>query len=177
MTSIYTKIRNTQTYSIGYDKLLANSEDLMKDVDALLDKARKWVDGSEYEGRSYTYSRGGPGGWLDYKNATDKAWIALCQAIDVLLDKNNITSQHGGRHDNDRKMPAAPIKGNYDRKLALKKLEETNSELASKNYYNRYVARTTGLRNNSNYYTKVDLQLVDWEVAKVKEIINEIKSL
>ena len=37
MTSIYTKIRNTQTYSIGYDKLLANSEDLMKDVDALLD--------------------------------------------------------------------------------------------------------------------------------------------
>jgi len=177
MTSINNKIRNTQTYSIDYDKLIANSEELMKDVDSSLDKARKWVDGSEYEGRSYTYSRGGPGGWLDYKQGAEKAWIALCQAIDVLLHKNNITSQHGGRHDNDRQMPSAPIKGHYDRKLALKKLEETNSELASKNYYDRYVARIAGLRNNSNYYTKVDIQLVDWEVAKVKDIINEIKSM
>mgnify|MGYP000061803200 CR=1 FL=1 len=167
------KIANTQEYAMGYDELLNNSEKLAQDVDQLLVKASN----TTYEGRTFTYARGGPGGWLDYKQAAEIAWVALYQVIDVLLHKNNITSQHGGRHEHDREMPTKPILGNYDRKLALMKLEKTNADLASKHYYDRYVSITAGLRNNSNYYTKQDIELVKWEVARVKEIINEVKSL
>ena len=74
-------------------------------------------------------------------------------------------------------MPTRPILGNYDRKLALIKLEKENENLASKHYYDRYVSITAGLRNNSNYYTKQDIELVKWEVARVKKIVNELKSL
>ena len=145
------KVENTQDYSIAYDQLLSNSEEILKDVDSLLDKAD--VSKAEYEGRTYTYSRGGPAGWLDYKNAAEKAWTALYQAIDVLLHNNNIKSQHGGRTEHDREMPDRPILGNYD----------------------RYVSITAGLRNNSNYYTKQDIELVKWEVSRIKDLINELK--
>jgi len=167
------KVDNTQDYSIPYDQLLNNSEEILKDVDSLLDKAD--VSNTEYEGRTYTYSRGGPAGWLDYKNAAEKAWTALYQAIDVLLNNNNITSPHGGRNEHDRKMPERPILGHYDRKIALIQLEKTNQDAASKHYYDRYVSITAGLRNNSNYYTKQDIELVKWEVSRIKDIINEIK--
>ena len=50
------KVENTQDYSIAYDQLLSNSEEILKDVDSLLDKAD--VSKTDYEGRSYTYSRG-----------------------------------------------------------------------------------------------------------------------
>ena len=122
------KVDNTQDYSIAYDQLLNNSEEILKEVDSLLDKAD--ISNTEYEGRSYTYSRGGPAGWLDYKNAAEKAWTALYQAIDVLLHNNNMKSQHGGRNEHDREMPERPILGHYDRKLALIKLEKSNQDVA-----------------------------------------------
>ena len=167
------KVDNTAEYSVPYDQLLSNSEEILKDVDSLLDKAD--VSKTDYEGRSYTYSRGGPAGWLDYKNAAEKAWTALYQAIDVLLHNNNVKSQHGGRNEHDREMPERPILGHYDRKLALIKLEKSNQDVASKHYYDRYVSITAGLRNNSNYYTKQDIELVKWEASRVKDIINELK--
>ena len=167
------KVENTQDYSIPYDQLLSNSEEILKEVDSLLEKAD--VSKTDYEGRSYTYSRGGPAGWLDYKNAAEKAWTALYQAIDVLLHNNNIKSQHGGRTEHDREMPERPILGHYDRKLALIKLEKSNQDIASKHYYDRYVSITAGLRNNSNYYTKQDIELVKWEVSRIKDLINELK--
>ena len=167
------KVANTQDYELSYDELLGNSEKLLQEVDQYLEKAAN----TTYEGRTFTYARGGPSGWLDYKKAAEIAWVALFQAIDVLLHKNNITSQHGGRHEHDKEMPTRPILGNYDRKLALIKLEKENENSASKHYYDRYVSITAGLRNNSNYYTKQDIELVKWEVARVKEIVNELKSL
>ena len=101
------KVANTQNYSVPYDQLLSNSEEILKEVDSLLDKAD--ISKAEYEGRSFTYARGGPAGWLDYKNAAEKAWTALYQAIDVLLHNNNVKSQHGGRNEHDREMPESPI--------------------------------------------------------------------
>ena len=167
------KIKNTQDYSIGYDQLLNNSEQLIQEASKLLDKATN----TTYEGRTFSYARGGPIGWLDYKNAAELIWTASYQAIDVLLNKNNVTSPHGGRVDHDREMPARPILGHYDRKLALIKLESNNQDLASKHFYDRYVSITAGLRNNSNYYTKQDIELVKWELNRVKALIDEIKSL
>ena len=73
------KIANTQEYAMGYDELLNNSEKLLQDVDQLLVKASN----TTYEGRTFTYARGGPGGWLDYKQAAEIAWVALYQVIDV----------------------------------------------------------------------------------------------
>ena len=45
------KVANTQDYSVAYDQLLSNSEEILKEVDSLLDNAD--VSKTEYEGRSY----------------------------------------------------------------------------------------------------------------------------
>ena len=49
------KVANTQNYSVPYDQLLSNSEEILKEVDSLLDKAD--ISKAEYEGRSFTYAR------------------------------------------------------------------------------------------------------------------------
>lgn len=149
------KIRNTQKYALSMDDLLKNAEKLMMEVKRDLKEA----ENTSYEGRVFTYARGGPGGVLPFRAASEKAWVALSQATDVLINK--FLSQG--------------VKGHYDRKLKLRELEEKHPDLASMRFYDRYAARAAHIRNNTNYYTTKDLEFLAWEVGKANELIADIR--
>ena len=94
---------NTQNYAVSMAELWKNSEQLMSEVPALL----KAAENTSYEGRTFTYARGGPGGVLPFREAADKSWIALSQVTDILVEHLL------------HKVP----KGSYDRRLALREIE------------------------------------------------------
>jgi len=148
---------NTQKYSMGMVDLLKNSEDLMVQVG----KDLKDAENTSFEGRVFTYGRGGPGGVIPFRNASEKAWVALYQAVDVLID-------HFLKHT---------VKAHYERKLKLRELEEKFPNLASDRFYDRYAARAAHIRNNINYYTSKDLEFLAWEIGKANELISDIKKI
>lgn len=151
------KIHNTQKYALSMAELWKNSEDLMKEVDKLLREA----ENTSYEGRTFTYTRGGPGGWLPFRNASEKAWIALSQVTDILID----SLLH--------RIP----KGHYDRRLALREVEAKWPELKLKNFYDKYGAMVYYIRNNSNYYSMMDLEMLRFEVGRLQQYMDDIKSV
>ena len=151
------KVRNTQDYSIDIKDLLKNSDALLMDVSKLL----KDAENTQFEDRVYTYARGGPGGVIPFREASEKAWIALYQVVDVLI------------HHQLSKIP----KGHYDRKLALREIEEKNTEIAKLNIYDRYAARAAHIRNNTTYYTSKDLEFLSFEIRKLKDLMEDIKKV
>ena len=151
------KIRNTQQYSLNMEDLFKDSEKLMVEVKNHLKEA----EDTSYEGRDFTYSRGGPGGVIPFRLASEKAWIALAQAVDVFV--NHSVS----------KIP----KGHYARKLALREIEENNAELSEMRFYDRYAARAAHIRGNVNYYTSKDLEFLSFEIGKANELISDIKKI
>jgi len=142
---------------MGMADLLKNSEDLMVQVKTNLKEA----ENTSYEDRVFTYARGGPGGVIPFRDASEKAWVALYQAVDVLID-------HFLKHT---------VKAHYERKLKLRELEEKFADLASYRFYDRYAARAVHIRNNTNYYTSKDLEFLAWEIGKANELISDIKKL
>jgi hypothetical protein len=152
-----TKILNTQKYSVNTPELWKNSEQLLNEVAKLL----KDAENTSYEGRKFTYARGGPGGVIPFKEAADKAWISLSQITDILVDHLL------------HKIP----KGHYDRRLALREIEARWPELASKGFYDRYGAISYYIRNNSNYYSTMDLEMLKFEVSRLNKYMADIKSI
>ena len=96
---------------MGMADLLKNSEDLTVQVKTNLKEA----ENTSYEDRVFTYARGGPGGVIPFRDASEKAWVALYQAVDVLID-------HFLKHT---------VKAHYERKLKLRELEEKFADLES----------------------------------------------
>lgn len=151
------KILNTQKYTLSSAGLLKNSEQIMSEVAKYL----KAAENTSFEGRKFTYARGGPGGVLPFREAADKSWVAISQVTDALVDHLL------------HKIP----KGHYDRRLALKEIEAKWPEVASKNLYDRYGALTYYIRNNSNYYSTMDLELLKFEVDRLNKYIADVKSI
>jgi hypothetical protein len=148
---------NSQEYAVGMPELLKNSEKILSEIPALL----KSAENTSYEGRTFSYARGGPGGVLPFREAAEKAWIVLYQSTDVLLESQL------------HKVP----KGSYDRRLALREIESKNPELASKHFYDRYGALMYYLRNNQNYYSTLDLEMLRFEVDRLGKYVADIKSV
>lgn len=146
---------NTQNYAVSMPELWKNSEKLMSEVPALL----KAAENTSYEGRTFTYARGGPGGVLAYREAAEKSWIALYQVTDILV-------QHLLH-----KVP----KGSYDRRLALREVESKWPELASKHFYDRYGALSNYIRNEQNYYSAMDLEMLKYEVSRLNLYLADVK--
>src|SRR5229473_8307777 len=109
-------------------ELLRNSEKLLAEVPALL----KAAEDTSYEGRVFTYARGGPGGVIPFREAAEKSWVVLSQVTDILVE--HIL----------HKVP----KGSYERRLALRDIEAKMPKVASKHLYNRYGAISNYVRNN-----------------------------
>jgi hypothetical protein len=151
------KIKNTQRYALGSQDLLKNSEELMKQVSQHLREAAN----TSYEGRTFTYARGGPGGYLPFKEASEKAWIALSQATDVLADK----------------LLGRIPKGHYDRRIALREIEMKWPEMAVKNFYDRYGSMSYYIRNNTQYYSTMDLELLRFESERLNKFIADVKGI
>jgi len=148
---------NTQNYAVSMAELWKNSEQLMSEVPALL----KAAENTSYEGRTFTYARGGPGGVLAFREAAEKAWIALFQVTDILV-------QHLLQ-----KVP----KGSYDRRLALREIESKWPELVSKHFYDRYGALSNYIRNEQNYYSTMDLEMLKYEVSRLNLYLADVKSV
>lgn len=148
---------NGQKYAMGMPELWKNSETLMGEIPALL----KAAENTSYEGRVFTYARGGPGGVLAFREASEKAWIALYQVTDVLVE--NLL----------HKVP----RGSYDRRLALREIEGKWPEVASKRFYDRYAALMGYLRNNQVYLTTLDLEMLRYEVGRLNAYIADVKSV
>jgi len=138
-------------------ELWKNSEQLMSEVPALL----KAAENTSYEGRTFTYARGGPGGVLAYREAAEKSWIALYQVTDILV-------QHLLH-----KVP----KGSYDRRLALREIESNWPELASRHFYDRYGALSNYIRNEQNYYSAMDLEMLKYEVSRLNLYLADVKAV
>jgi hypothetical protein len=138
-------------------ELWNNSEMLMSEVPALL----KAAENTSYEGRTFTYARGGPGGVLAFREASEKSWIALSQVTDILVEKLL------------HKVP----KGSYERRLALREIEAKWSEVASNRFYDRYAALTSYLRNNQVYLTALDLEMLRFEVGRLNVYITDVKGV
>jgi hypothetical protein len=138
-------------------ELWANSEKLMSEIPGLL----KAAEDTSYEGRIFTYARGGPGGVLPFREASQKAWIVLYQVTDILVEKHL------------HKVP----KGNYDRRVALREVEAKWPELASKHFYDRYGAISNYVRNNQNYYSSLDLEMLRFEVGRLGAYVSDVKSV
>ena len=151
------KIRNTQKYALGIQDLLKNSEELMEQVSRHLKEA----ENTSYEGRTFTYARGGPGGYLPFKEASEKAWIALSQATDVLVDK----------------LLGRTPKGHYDRRIALREIETKLPEMATKNFYDRYGSISYYVRNNTQYYSSMDLEMLRFESDRLSAFITDVKKI
>jgi len=148
---------NTQNYAVSMAELWKNSEQLMSEVPALL----KAAENTSYEGRTFTYARGGPGGVLAYREAAEKSWIALYQVTDILV-------QHLLH-----KVP----KGSYDRRLALREIESNWPELASRHFYDRYGALSNYIRNEQNYYSAMDLEMLKYEVSRLNLYLADVKAV
>ncbi len=146
---------NTQSYTMGMPELLKSSEKLMGEIPALL----KAAEDTSYEGRTYSYARGGSGGVIPFREAAEKAWIVLSQVTDVLVEHYL------------QKVP----KGAYDRRLALRELESKRPELASKHFYDRYGAISNYVRNNQNYYSTMDLEMLRYEVDRLNLYVADVK--
>ncbi len=148
---------NTQNYAVSMAELWRNSEQLMREVPALL----KAAENTSYEGRTFTYARGGPGGVLPFREAAEKSWIALFQVTDILVEHLL------------HKVP----KGSYERRLALREIESKWPELASKHFYDRYGALSSYVRNNLNYYSAMDLEMLKYEVSRLNLYLADVKSV
>lgn len=151
------KIRNTQKYALSMQDLLKNSEDLVNQVVQHLKEA----ENTSYEGRTFTYARGGPGGYLPFKEASEKAWIALSQAADVLVDK----------------LLGRIPKGHYDRRIALREIESKWPETAAKNFYDRYGSLSYYIRNNTQYYSTMDLEMLRFETERLNTFVADVKKI
>ncbi|MDA4117807.1 MAG: hypothetical protein OK455_05630 [Thaumarchaeota archaeon] len=150
------KIMNTQKYAESMTELWNSTEKLLGEIPAVL----KDAENTSFEGRKFTYARGGPGGVLPFREAADKAWIVLTQASDVLVEHFL------------NKVP----RGSYDRRLALRELETRWPELASKHFYDRYGALQHYVRNNGNYYSTMDLEMLRYEVDRVAKYVADVKA-
>lgn len=148
---------NSQTYAVSMTELWKNSETLMGEIPALL----KAAENTSYEGRTFTYARGGPGGVLPFREASEKAWIALTQVTDIMVEHLL------------HKVP----KGSYDRRLALRDIEAKWPEVASKYFYDRYAGLASYLRNNQVYLTTLDLEMLRYEVGRLNVYISDVKSV
>jgi len=154
---LVSKRLNTQTYTVSMPELWKNSETLMGEIPALLKAAEK----TSYEGRVFTYARGGPGGVLPFREASEKAWIALSQVTDILVEKLL------------HKVP----RGSYERRLALRDIEGKWPEVASKRFYDRYAALASYLRNNQVYLSTLDLEMLRYEVGRLSVYITDVKGV
>jgi len=148
---------NSQNYAVSMPELWKDSEKLMSEVPALLTAA----ENTSYEGRTFTYARGGPGGVLPFREAAEKSWIALYQVTDILVEHLL------------HKVP----KGSYDRRLALREIESKWPELASKHFYDRYGAMSNYIRNQVNYYSTMDLEMLKYEVSRLNAYLADVKSV
>ena len=154
---LVSKILNTQKYAVSMSELLANSEKLMSEIPALL----KAAENTSYEGRTFSYARGGPGGVLPFREAAEKSWIVLSQVTDIMVEKLL------------HKVP----KGGYDRRLALREIEAKWPELASKHFYDRYGAISNYVRNNQNYYSTMDLEMLKYEAGRLGVYVSDVKGV
>lgn len=154
---VVSKKLNTQKYAVSMPELWKNSEMLMSEIPALL----KAAENTSYEGRTFTYARGGPGGVLPFREASEKSWIALSQVTDILVEHLL------------HKVP----KGSYERRLALREIEARWPEVASKRFYDRYGALTGYLRNNQVYLSTMDLEMLRYEVSRLNLYIADVKSV
>jgi hypothetical protein len=148
---------NTQDYSMSMPELWKNSEKLLSEVPVLL----KAAENTSYEGRVYTYARGGPGGVLPFREAAEKSWVVLSQVTDILVDHLL------------HKVP----KGSYERRLALREIEAKMPDVASKHFYDRYGAISNYVRNNQNYYSSMDLEMLRYEVTRLGLYVGDVKSV
>jgi hypothetical protein len=153
---LVSKTLNTQNYALSMPELWKNSEKLMSEIPALL----KAAENTSYEGRTFTYARGGPGGVLPFREAGEKAWIVLTQVTDILVEHLV------------HKVP----RGNYERRLALREIEAKWPEIASKRFYDRYGALASYLRNNQVYLTTLDLEMLRYEVNRLSLYLADVKS-
>ncbi len=96
---------------------------------------------------------------LPFREASEKSWIVLTQVTDILVDKLL------------HKVP----KGNYERRLALREIDAKWPELASKHFYDRYGALTNYLRNNQNYYSSMDLEMLTYEIGRLGVYMADVK--
>jgi len=147
---------NSQDYTMSMPELWKNSEKLMSEIPVLL----KAAENTSYEGRTFTYARGGPGGVLPFREASEKSWVILSQVTDIMVEHLL------------HKVP----KGSYERRLALREIEAKWPELASKRFYDRYGALTSYLRNNQTYFTTMDLEMLRYEVGRLGLYLEDIKS-
>ena len=155
--STVSKRLNTQNYAVSMPELWKNSEKLMSEIPALL----KAAENTSYEGRTFSYARGGSGGVIPFRQAAEKSWIALSQVTDILVEKLL------------HKVP----KGSYDRRLALREIEAKWPELASKHFYDRYGAISNYVRNNQNYYSTMDLEMLRYEVGRLSAYMADVKTV
>jgi hypothetical protein len=150
------KILNTQRYSSSMSDLWKSTEKLVEEIGPLL----KAAENTSFEDRKFTYARGGPGGVLPFRAASEKAWVALSQSTDVFVEHFL------------HKVP----KGNYARRLALREIEARWPELASKHFYERYGSLTNYVRNQKDYFSTMDLEMLKFEVSKLKAYMADIKA-
>ena len=148
---------NTQEYTMGMAELWKSSEKLLGEIPALL----KAAENTSYEGRVYTYARGGPGGVLQFREAAEKAWVVLSQVTDILVEHVL------------HKVP----KGSYERRLALRDIEAKMPDVASKHFYDRYGAISNYVRNNQNYYSSMDLEMLRYEVTRLGLYVSDVKGV
>ena len=148
---------NSQDYAMSMPELWKNSEKLMSEIPALL----KAAENTSYEGRTFTYARGGPGGVLPFREAGEKSWIVLSQVTDIMVEHLL------------HKVP----KGSYERRLALRDIETKWPEVASKRFYDRYGALTSYLRNNQTYFSTLDLEMLRYEVSRLGLYMADVKSV
>jgi hypothetical protein len=154
---VVNKKLNTQDYAMGMPELWKNSEKLMGEIPVLL----KAAENTSYEGRVFTYARGGPGGVLPFREASEKAWVILSQVTDIMVEHLL------------HKVP----KGSYERRLALREIEAKWPEVASKRFYDRYGALTSYLRNNQTYFTTLDLEMLRYEVDRLGLYLDDVKGV
>ena len=98
---------------------------------------------------------------LAFREAAEKSWIALYQVTDILVEHLL------------HKVP----KGSYDRRLALREIESKWPELASKHFYDRYGALSNYVRNEQNYYSAMDLEMLRYEVSRLSSYLADVKSV
>jgi hypothetical protein len=154
---LVSKRLNTQKYAVSMPELWKNSETLMSEIPALL----KAAENTSYEGRTFSYARGGPGGVLAFREASEKAWIVLFQVTDIMVEHLL------------HKVP----KGSYERRLALRDIEGKWPEAASKRFYDRYAALMSYLRNNQVYLTTLDLEMLRYEVGRLNVYVADVKGV
>ncbi len=148
---------NSQDYAMSMAELWTNSEKLMSEIPALLKNA----ENTSYEGRIFGYARGGPGGVMPFREAAEKSWIVLYQVTDIVLEHLF------------HKVP----KASWDRRLALREMESKWPELAPKHFYDRYGALANYLRNNQNYYSTMDLEMLRYEVGRLGVYVADVKTV